>query len=44
MPRYKPLPGIAGGDRLKRGVQFKIKRKDLGEGVLGEAYPNKVVI
>tara|TARA_R100000700_G_scaffold29413_1_gene36226 strand:+ start:382 stop:738 length:357 start_codon:yes stop_codon:yes gene_type:complete len=44
MPRYKPLPGIAGGDRLKRGVQFKVKRKDLGEGVLGEAYPNKVVI
>jgi len=44
MPRYKPLPGIAGGNRLKRGVEFKVKRKDLEPGVLGEAYPNKVVI
>jgi len=44
MPRYKPLPGIAGGDKLRKGVEFKVKRKNLEPGVLGEAYPNKVVI
>ena len=44
MPRYKPLPGIAGGDKLRKGVEFKVQRKQLEPGVLGEAYPNKVVI
>jgi len=44
MPRYKPLPGIASGDKLRKGVEFKVKRKTLEPGVLGEAYPNKVVI
>ena len=44
MPRYKPLPGIAGGDRLRKGTEFKLERKQLEPGVLGEAYPSKVVI
>jgi len=44
MPRYKPLPGIASGDKLRKGVEFKVQRKKLEPGVLGEAYPNKVVI
>ena len=44
MPRYKPLPGIAGGDKLRKGTEFKLERKQLEPGVLGEAYPSKVVI
>ena len=44
MPRYKPLPGIAGGNKLRKGTEFKLERKQLEPGVLGEAYPSKVVI
>ena len=42
--RYKPVPGIASGGRLKKSLSFKVEHKDLEPGVLGEAYPNKVVI
>jgi len=42
--RYKPIPGIASGGRLKKSLSFKVERKDLGQGILGEAYPNKVVV
>ena len=42
--RYKPIPGIASEGRLKKSLSFKVEHKDLEPGVLGEAYPNKVVI
>ena len=42
--KYKPLPGIASGGKLKKSLKFKIQHKELGPGVMGEAYPNKVVI
>jgi hypothetical protein len=42
--KYKPLPGIASGGKLKKSLKFKIEHKDLGPGVMGEAYPNKVVV
>ena len=42
--KYKPLPGIASGGKLKKSLKFKIQHKELGPGVMGEDYPNKVVI
>ena len=42
--KYKPLPGIASGGKLKKSLKFKIQHKELGPGVMGEAYPNKIVI
>ena len=42
--KYKPLPGIASGGKLKKSLKFKVQHKELGPGVMGEAYPNKVVI
>ena len=42
--RYKPIPGIASGGKLKKSLSFKVEHKKLEPGVLGEAYPNKVVI
>ena len=42
--KYKPLPGIASGGKLKKSLQFKVEHKELGPGVMGEAYPNKVVV
>ena len=42
--RYKPIPGIASGGKLKKSLKFKVQHKELGPGVMGEAYPNKVVI
>ena len=35
--RYKPLPGIARNGKLQKKHKFKVKRKDLEDGVLGEA-------
>tara|TARA_R100001082_G_scaffold85048_1_gene51602 strand:- start:21 stop:395 length:375 start_codon:yes stop_codon:yes gene_type:complete len=35
--RYKPLPGIARNGKLQKQHKFKVKRKDLEDGVLGEA-------
>jgi hypothetical protein len=42
--RYKPLPGIATGGKLRKGLKFKVKHKDLEPGVMGEAYESKVVV
>ncbi len=40
----KPLPGIAHGGDIKKKHSFKIERKKLDEGILGEAHPGRVVI
>ena len=40
----KTLPGIASGGNVKKKHAFKVERADLGDGLLGEAYPGKVVI
>jgi len=40
----KPLPGIARGGDIKKKHSFKIERKKLGDGILGEAHPGRVVI
>ena len=42
--KYKPLPGIASGGKLKKSLKFKVQHKELGPGVMGEAYPNKIVV
>ena len=33
----RPLPGIARGGDIKKGHNFKVKRTNLDDGVLGEA-------
>jgi len=40
----KPLPGIAHGGKLNKKHGFKIERKKLEDGVLGEAHPGRVVV
>ena len=40
----KSLPGIARGGNIKKKHGFKIERAKLGDGILGEAHPGKVVI
>ena len=42
--RYKPLPGIASGGKLNKSLSFKVERKNLEPGVLGQAYHDKMVI
>lgn len=38
------MPDFASGGRINKKHQFSIEREKLEEGVLGEAYPDKVVI
>ena len=43
--RYKPLPGIAIGGKIKKKHKFKIEHKDLAKGVTAEAVSkDKIVI
>ena len=40
----KPLPGIAREGNINKKHKFKVERKNLGDGILGEAHPGRVVI
>ncbi len=40
----KPLPGIARGGDINKKHGFKVERAKLGDGILGEAHPGRVVV
>jgi len=40
----KPLPGIARKGNINKKHGFKVERAKLGDGILGEAHPGRVVI
>jgi hypothetical protein len=40
----RPLPGIARGGNVDKKHGFKVERAKLGNGILGEAHPGKVVV